>query len=151
MQVRDHADVLNCRTTLLTIDCLFLVDCEPVFTSLPNGGNPVYQLKGQSVSLTWSYNTDGRTVNEREWTFNINQRIATWVPSGTNIDPAYASKAQVIGNTLRLLNIQEEDSGNYQFRVQFTTFNPRFIINEAQLIVVGKFLYLNSFLHVLTL
>ena len=121
-----------------------------MFTSLPNSGNPVYQLKGQSVSLTWSYNPDGKVVDEKEWTFNNNHRIATVVSSGTNIDPAYASKAQVIGNTLRLLNIQEEDSGNYQFRVQFTTFNPRFIINEAQLIVVGKFpyMYLYSSLHV---
>ena len=121
-----------------------------MFTSLPNSGNPVYQLKGQSVSLTWSYNTDGRTVNEREWTFNINQRIATWVPSGTNIDPAYTSRAVVQGDTLGLSNIQEKDTGNYQFRVEFASFNPRFIINQAQLIVVGKFpyMYLYSSLHV---
>ena len=136
------------RTSLLTVWLSFLLDCDPSFTSLPNSGNPVYQLKGQSVRLSWSYNLDGRIVNEKEWTFNINQRIATVVSSGTNIDPAYTSKAEVLGDTLRLLNIQESDSGNYIFRVQFTTFNPRFIIDQAQLIVVGKFPYLYSSLHV---
>ena len=98
------------------------------------------------MSLTWSYNPDGRVVSEREWTFNINRRIATVLSSGTvNIDPAYTSKVQVTGNTLSLLNIQEEDSGSYRFRVEFTTFDPRFIVDQAQLIVVGKFLYLLFF------
>ena len=63
--------------------------------------------------------------------------------SGTlNIEPGYASSVEVSGNTLRLLNIQEKDSGNYIFKVQFTTFNPRWIIDQTQLIVVGKFPYL---------
>ena len=98
------------------------------------------------MSLTWSYNPDGRVVNEREWAFNINHRIATVLSSGTvNIDPAYTSKVQVTGNTLSLLNVQEEDSGSYKFRVEFTSFDPRFIVDQAQLIVVGKFLYLLFF------
>lgn len=130
-------DVLYFLFVVLLSACgLRSVVCEPIFTSLPNSGNPVYQLKGNSLSLTWSYNPDGRVVNEKEWTFNINQRIATVVSSGTNIDAAYTSKAQVTGNTLTLSNIQEEDSGNYIFRVQFTTFDPRFIIDQAELIVV---------------
>jgi len=100
----------------------------------------VYQLKGESVPLSWSYNLDGKVVNEREWTFDIDQRIATVLSSGAvNIDPAFTSRVQVSGNTLRLLNIQEKDSGNYIFRVSFTTFNPRWIVDQAQLIVVGKF------------
>jgi len=109
----------------------------------------VYQLKGESVPLSWSYNLDGKVINEREWTFNIDQRIATVLSSGAvDIDPAYTSRVQVSGNILRLLNIQEKDSGNYVFRVQFTTFDPRWIIDQAELIVVGKFPYLYPSLHV---
>lgn len=101
------------------------------------------------MSLSWSYTLDGKIIQEREWSFNINKRIATVLSSGTvNIDPAYASRVQVSGNTLRLLNIQEKDSGNYEYRVVFTTFDPRRITNEAQLIVVGKFLNLYPSFHV---
>ena len=101
------------------------------------------------MPLSWSYNLDGKVVNEREWTFDIDQRIATVLSSGAvNIDPAFTSRVQVSGNTLRLLNIQEKDSGNYIFRVSFTTHNPRWIIDQAELIVVGKFRYLYSSLHV---
>jgi len=91
------------------------------------------------VSLSWAYNPDGRTVREREWTFNSNQRIATVVSSGNpQIHSAYLSRVQVSGNSLTLSNIQEEDSGVYTFEVVFTTFDPRWIKNDAQLIVVGK-------------
>ena len=101
------------------------------------------------MSLTWSYNPDGRIINQREWVFNGNQRIATILSSGViEIDAAYASKAQVLGNTLTLLNIQEKDSGIYEFEVQFTTFNPRWIVDDVQLIVVGKFPYFYSSFHV---
>lgn len=99
----------------------------------------MYQLKGNSVSLSWAYNPDGRTVKEREWTFNSNQRIVTVESSGSpQIDSAYLSRVQLSGNTLTLLNIQEKDSGVYTFEVQFTTFTPRWIRSDAQLIVVGK-------------
>ena len=92
------------------------------------------------MSLSWAYNPDGRTVGEREWTFNSNQRIATvHVGSPGNVDThsAYLSRVQVSGNTLTLSNIQEKDSGVYTFEVVFTTFNPRWIKNDAQLIAVG--------------
>jgi len=89
------------------------------------------------VSLSWAYNPDGRTVNEKEWTFNSSQRIATVVSSGNpQIHSAYSSRVQVSGNTLALSNIQEEDSGVYTFEVVFTTFDPRWIKSDAQLIVV---------------
>ena len=105
----------------------------------------MYQLKGNSVSLSWAYNPDGRTVNEKEWTFNSSQRIATVVSSGNpQIQSAYSSRVQVSGNTLTLSNIQEEDSGVYTFEVIFTTFDPRWIKSDAQLIVVGKSPY-NTF------
>ena len=100
----------------------------------------MYQFKGESVPLSWAYNLDGAVIDQKEWTFDNDQRIATVLSTGViNIDPAFASSVEVSGNTLRLLNIQEKDSGNYIFRVQFTTSNPRFIVNQAQLIVVGKF------------
>ena len=109
----------------------------------------MYQFKGESVPLSWSFNLDGAVIDDKEWTFNFDQRIATVLSTGAiNIDPAFASSVEVSGNTLRLLNIREKDSGNYIFKVQFTTFNPRFIVNQVQLIVVGKFPYPYCSLHV---
>ena len=127
---------------LTCISFLCKLDCEPRFTSFPNNGNPVYQLKGNSESLSWAYDPEGRTVNQKEWTFNDKQRIATVLSSGVvHIDPAYSSRVQLSGNTLTLSNIQEKDSGVYNFEVVFTTFNPRWLKNDAQLIVVGKYPY----------
>lgn len=124
---------------------LTLADCQPSFTGSPNNGNPVYQFQGNSVTLSWFYNPDGRTVADIEWSFNVNQRIATKVQSTgvLNIDPAYTGRVEVSGSaSLKLLNIQGKDSGKYQCRVLFTTFNPRRITDEAELIVVGKFRHL---------
>ena len=91
--------------------------------------------------LQWSYNLDGAVISEKEWTFE-DKRIATVLSSGgINIDPAFSSSVQVSGNRLTLLNVQEKDSGIYEFRVRFTTFNPRWIVDRAQVIVVGKFPY----------
>ena len=81
-------------------------------------------------------------MNQKEWTFNDKRRIATVLSSGVvHIDPAYSSRVQLSGNTLTLSNIQEKDSGVYNFEVVFTTFDPRWIKNDAQLIVVGKYPY----------
>ncbi|KAL9964612.1 hypothetical protein ACROYT_G028274 [Oculina patagonica] len=112
-------------------------DCAPSFTGSPNNGNPVYQLQGNDVTLSWFYNSDGRTVTDVEWSFNVVQLIATKFPSGAPvIGPAYQGRVQVSGDaTIKLLNIQEKDSGKYECRVSFTT-SPRRIINEAELIVV---------------
>ena len=117
-----------------------LIDCAPIFTALPNNGNPVYQLQGKSVILSWFYNPDGKTVDEIEWSFNVNQRIATKVPSTglISIDPAYTGRVEVSGSaTIKLLTVQAKDSGTYECRVTFTEFSR--IINVAKLIVVGKY------------
>ena len=142
---------LHSRKSLLAFFCVLVcVDCAPSFTSSPNNGNPVYQWKGESVPLSWSYNLDGAVAEEKEWIFGIDQRIATVIlPSGPiYVDPEFSSRVEVSENTLRLLNIQEKDGGYYLFKVQLTTFNPRWILDQAQLIVIGKFLYLYCSLHV---
>ena len=95
------------------------------------------------MTLSWFYNTDGKTVNDIEWSYkdnNVNQRIATRVPSTglINIDPAYNGRVEVSGTaTIRLLTVQAKDSGTYECRVSFTDFSR--IINDAELIVVGKY------------
>ena len=38
------------------------------FTSKPN--SPEYQLKGQSASLTWNFNSNGKTVSHIMWFYN---------------------------------------------------------------------------------
>jgi len=109
----------------------------------------VYKFKGESVLLSWAYDLDGEVIDRKEWTFDFDQRIATVLSTGAiKINPAFSSSVNVSGDTLRLLNIQEKDSGNYIFRVQFTTFTHEPIVNWTQLIVVGKFPYPYSSLHV---
>jgi len=56
------------------------------------------------VLLSWSCNLDGAVAEEKEWIFDIDQRIATVVlPSGLiYIDPEFPSRVEVSGNTLRL-------------------------------------------------
>ena len=96
---------LHSRKSLLTFFCVLVcVDCAPSFTSSPSNGNPVYQWKGESVLLSWSCNLDGAVAEEKEWIFDIDQRIATVVlPSGLiYIDPEFPSRVEVSGNTLRL-------------------------------------------------
>ncbi|XP_078379822.1 hemicentin-2-like isoform X2 [Oculina patagonica] len=122
---------------LLSVCGLRFVGCAPSFTGTPNNGNPVYQLQGEDVTLSWFYNPDGRTVTDVEWSFNTLQLIAAKLPSGAPvIEPAYQGRVQVSGDaTIKLLNIQEKDSGKYECRVSFTT-SPRRIIDEAELVVV---------------
>ena len=122
---------------------LALIDCAPSFTGTPNSGNPVYQLQGNAVILSWFYNTDGKTVDEIEWSFktdNVNRGIAFRVPSTgvIYIYPAYTGRVEVSGSaTIKLLTVQAKDSGTYECRVTFTDFSR--IINDAELIVVGKY------------
>ncbi|KAL9964639.1 hypothetical protein ACROYT_G028311 [Oculina patagonica] len=113
--------------------------CAPSFTGSPNNGNPVYQLQGNDVTLSWFYNPDGRTVTDVEWSFNVVQLIATKLSSGAPvIEAEYQGRVEVSGDaTIKLLNIQEKDSGKYECRVLFTT-SPRRIINETELIVVVR-------------
>ncbi len=100
--------------------------------------------------LSWFYNPDGKTVDEIEWSFNTNQRIATKNSSGVSIAPAYTNRVEVSGSaTIKLTNIQAKDSGNYDCRVTFTTVD--WIINQAELIVVGKFHHLYYLYFLFTL
>ncbi|XP_078379844.1 hemicentin-1-like [Oculina patagonica] len=131
-------------TKLLQLFCLLVCvalplpsGCAPSFTGSPNNGNPVYQLQGNDMTLSWFYNPDGKTVTDVEWSFYAIKLIATKFPTGAPvIEPEYQGRVEVSGDaTIKLLNIQEKDSGKYECRVSFTT-SPRRILDEAELIVV---------------
>lgn len=132
------------KSTKLSFFFLTLIDCAPSFTSSPNNGNPVYHLQGNNVNLSWFYNPDGKTVDDIEWSFNAIELIATKFSNGAiEIETAYQNRVEVSGDaTIKLLNIQEKDSGKYECRVSFNISNPRPIIDEAQLVVVCKLLHL---------
>ena len=123
-----------------------MIDCEPSFSGTPNNGNPVYQVKGNSATLSWFYNTDGETLREINWSFK-NQRVATKLASGViNIASAWNTRVQVSGSaTIKILNLQEGDSGKYECRVTFDTLD--WIDDVAELIIVGKFQHLYCLIH----
>ena len=105
------------------------------FTSKPN--SPEYQLKGQSASLTWNFNSNGKTVSQILWFHNN-----TWVATKPSIGPATVlnSQYQVLGDaTLRISNVQAKDNGDFDIQVYFTGVPP-VIKDTATLVVVGKFL-----------
>ena len=103
----------------------------------------MYQLQGKAITLSWSYDPDGRTVNRTDWTLlDNNDWVATRLSNGqVYYGPSYNGRAQVSGtSTITISNLQTRDSGTYQFRVHFTSFNPPQMTNDSQLIAVGKFL-----------
>ena len=106
------------------------------FTSKPN--SPEYQLKGQSASLAWNFNSNGKTASQILW-FHNNAWVATKPSSG----PATVLNSQyrVLGDaTLRISNVQAKDNGNFDIQVYFTNSVPPVIKDTATLVVVGKFL-----------
>ena len=106
------------------------------FTSKPN--SPEYQLKGQSASLTWNFNSNGKTVSQILW-FHNNTWVAAKHPGG----PATVLNSQyrVLGDaTLRISNVQAKDNGDFDCQVFFTNSFPPVIKDTATLVVVGKFL-----------
>ena len=106
------------------------------FTSKPN--SPEYQLKGQSASLTWNFNRNGKTVNQILW-FHNNDFVASKLSSGQV--SVISSRYQVSGDaTLRISNIQAKDDGDFDCQVFFTSGVPPVIKDTAKLVVVGKFL-----------
>ena len=105
------------------------------FTSKPN--SPEYQLKGQSASLTWNFNSNGKTVSQILWFHNN-----TWVATKPSSGPATVLNSQyrVLGDaTLRISNVQAKDNGDFDIQVYFTGIPP-VIKDTATLVVVGKFL-----------
>ena len=105
------------------------------FTSKPN--SPEYQLKGQSASLTWNFNSNGKTVSQILWFHNN-----TWVATKPSSGPATVLNSQyrVLGDaTLRISNVQAKDNGDFDIQVYFTGVPP-VIKDTATLVVVGKFL-----------
>lgn len=127
---------------LLTVICNFhlLVNilvrgvyCQS-FTSKPN--SPVYQLKGQSVTLSWTYNTAGKTVTQ-VWWFHNNSWIGSKQPSGQT--SVLNARHQVSGPaTLTISNVQTKDYGEYECQVTFSSGVPPFITATAELIVVVR-------------
>ena len=106
------------------------------FTSKPN--SPEYQLKGQSASLTWNFNSNGKTVSQILWFHNNN-----WVATKPSSGPATVLNSQyrVLGDaTLRISNVQAKDNGDFDIQVYFTNSVPPVIKDTATLVVVGKFL-----------
>lgn len=103
----------------------------------------MYELQGNDVILSWFYNPGGETLDQIDWSFN-SKRIATKTAAGAiSISAAYTNRVEVSGSaTIKLKNIQAKDSGNYECRVTFDTFD--WIVNQVELIVVGKFLHLSS-------
>ena len=105
------------------------------FTSKPN--SPKYQLKGQSASLTWNFNRNGKTVSQIVW-FHNNVVVASKLSSGQV--SVISSRYQVSGDaTLRISNIQEKDNGDFDCQVFFTSGVPPVIKDTAKLVIVGKF------------
>ena len=105
------------------------------FTSKPN--SPEYQLKGQSASLTWNFNSNGKTVRQILW-FHNNVWVAT-KPSSGQVS-VLNSQYQVSGDaTLRISNVQTKDNGDFDCHVFFTSGVPPVIMDTAKLVVVGKF------------
>ena len=105
------------------------------FTSKPN--SPEYQLKGQSASLTWNFNSNGKTVSQILWFHNNN-----WVATKPSSGPATVLNSQyrLLGDaTLRISNVQAKDNGDFDIQVYFTGVPP-VIKDTATLVVVGKFL-----------
>ena len=125
---------------------LTLIDCALNFTGIPNNGNPVYQVKGNSATLSWFYNTDGETLRQIDWSFK-DRRVATKLANGQiNIATAWNGRVQVSGSaTIKILNLQEEDSGKYKCRVTDEMLD--WIEDEAKLIIVGKFQHLYCLIH----
>ena len=106
------------------------------FTSKPN--SPEYQLKGQSASLTWNFNRNGKTVSQILW-FHNNVFVASKLSSGQV--SVISSRYQVSGDaTLRISTIQAKDDGDFDCQVFFTSGVPPVIKDTAKLVVVGKFL-----------
>ena len=106
------------------------------FTSKPN--SPEYQLKGQSASLTWNFNRNGKTVSQVMWLHNN-----VWVASKQSNGQVSVlnSQYQVSGDaTLRISNVQTKDNGYFDCQVSFTSGVPPVIQDTAKLVVVGKFL-----------
>ena len=106
------------------------------FTSKPN--SPEYQLKGQSASLTWNFNSNGKTVSQILWFHNNN-----WVATKPSSGPATVLNSQyrVLGDaTLRISNVQAKYNGDFDIQVYFTNSVPPVIKDTATLVVVGKFL-----------
>ena len=106
------------------------------FTSKPN--SPEYQLKGQSASLTWNFNSNGKTVSQILWFHNNN-----WVATKPSSGPATVLNSQyrLLGDaTLRISNVQAKDNGDFDIQVYFTNSVPPVIKDTATLVVVGKFL-----------
>ena len=105
------------------------------FTSKPN--SPEYQLKGQSASLTWNFNRNGKTVSQIIWLHN-NVFVASKLSSGQV--SVISSRYQVSGDaTLRISNIQAKDDGDFDCQVFFTSGVPPVIKDTAKLVIVGKF------------
>ena len=98
----------------------------------------MYQLKGQSATLSWNFNSNGKTVSQVLW-FHNNNWVATKPSNGQPL--VLSARYQVSeAATLRISNVQTQDNGAFDCQVYFTNSVPPVIKHTAQLVVVGKFL-----------
>ena len=128
-------------------------DCQPTLT--PLGRSKDYVNDGANVyDLTWSYNTDGRTIKEVQLKYggsgNIDITVAGITPTTQlQVNPLSGYSASRIsftrplsGNvgqiTFRISNIVQSDSRIFKCDLSFNLFNPPDIQSSVELVVVGK-------------
>lgn len=128
-------------------------DSQPSLT--PSNGYKVYVIDGSSFyNLTWSYNTDRRTITKVRLKYvapgNIDITVAGRTATGQlQVNPASGYSVNRIsifgplsGNvgqiTFRIFNISQSDSRIFKCELSFNSFNPPDIQSQIKLVVAGK-------------
>ena len=128
-------------------------DCKP--TLIPLSGSKVYVLDGSNYyALTWSYNTDGRTIKEVQLKYSgtgsVDTTVAGKTPTGqlqVNPGSGYsASRISYSGSlsanagqiTFGISNIAQSDNRIFKCDLSFDSFDPPDIQSSIELVVVGK-------------
>ena len=114
---------------------------------IPNNGKTIYVNKDtSSLTLTWDYNADGRTVEKVLLVYTEGGHDVVVAGKGPSqplqIDPAsgYSGRVSFSGRvTFTISDIVPSDSGIYKCRVTFTTFNPLEISSNVEVVVGGEY------------
>ena len=137
---------------------IVLLECNPAFTSKPNGGATIHVRNGESaLTLTWGYNSAGEIVEEVYLYVEADQDVlvaAKYFPSNQfNVfaNTGYTGRVEFSGSaTFTIKNIVPSDSRRFKCVINFNTppQNPGAItaINSAvEVVVVGEY---QSFFYV---